>query len=176
MRVQPASETIMGQRHLEQDVEHIVPALVHALGDQLLALVLYGSMARGEAKEGSDIDLYVIVEDRAPLPEHPIDRAQWLYDRLPPGSRGDVSLHTDTRSEFESGFPSLYLDLGLDGRILWEREGYATAKLARIRELIDAAGLFRVRLSPTSFFWDWKRPPVPGRWRVDWTGVYGLPR
>jgi len=53
-----------------------------------------------------------------------------------------------TPEEFEAQFPSLYLDFGLDGIVLYEREGYMQRKLARICEIIQEAGLFRERLSP----------------------------
>lgn len=150
-----------------------VTALADALGDNLWAVILYGSVARGEAGPESDVDLYLIFEE---LPDHPLDRDVWFRQQRPEGWPPGASARLVARAEFEQGFPSLYLDLGLDGQVLWERAGYATTQLDRIRELIEEAGLYRMRLSPGNFYWTWKRPPAPGRWRIDWTGVYGVPR
>ncbi len=52
------------------DLSVILPELKRALrehyGDRLVKLILYGSHARGEATEDSDIDVMVVVKDLAP--------------------------------------------------------------------------------------------------------------
>jgi hypothetical protein len=79
-----------------------------------------------------------------------------------------------TPSEFESQFPSLYLDIGLDGVILHEREDYATGKLSRIREIIGQAGLLRERPNG-EMKWVWETPPTR-HWEITWEGFRELPR
>lgn len=37
------------------------------LGDSLRELILYGSVARGEEDEGSDVDVFAVVEDESDL-------------------------------------------------------------------------------------------------------------
>src|SRR5579884_1336015 len=96
------------------DLEHEVPrkaveALRAGLGERLVAVVLFGSRARGDHRPESDWDLLVIAEG---LPEHPWDR-RMLLNRLLFGCRGSVSLIARTRQEFESHVPSLYLDIAL---------------------------------------------------------------
>ena len=46
----------------------VVRTLVEAFADRLMAVVLFGSQARGEARPGSDHDLLVVIEN---LPADP---------------------------------------------------------------------------------------------------------
>ena len=138
-------------------------ALWQALGDRLIAVVLFGSRARGEATEYSDWDLLVIAEE---LPEKPLDRHLLLRQWLPATSDGSVSLQAKTPREFESGVPSLYLDIALDGQVLYDPQGYATVRLARLRRLMQRQGLYRER-RPAGDLWRWCRPP-PRPWRLTW--------
>jgi predicted nucleotidyltransferase len=43
-------------------VEEIVSAFCQVFKDELVALVLYGSYARGEQKKSSDIDLLIVLK------------------------------------------------------------------------------------------------------------------
>ncbi len=59
-------------------LEKVVPILRRELGDNLVKLLLYGSVARGEATEESDVDLAAVV--REPLSWQQEDRlGQKLY-------------------------------------------------------------------------------------------------
>lgn len=143
----------------------VTNALREHLAENLIALVVFGSYARGEATEASDCDLYVIAEK---LPKHPPDRS-WFV-RAPLVRRFDraISVIADTPKEFESGFPSLYLDLALDGILLYDTDDYLKNKLARIQELTSTAGLHRIRFDG-EMAWQWERPPR-GYWALDWEG------
>ncbi|MEN3002202.1 MAG: nucleotidyltransferase domain-containing protein [Armatimonadota bacterium] len=60
-------------RVLKPIVRELRQALKQLYGDRLHALVLYGSWARGEAHEDSDIDLMVVLEGTV-IPGQEIDR------------------------------------------------------------------------------------------------------
>ncbi|MGH7332804.1 MAG: hypothetical protein ACREKS_08685 [Candidatus Rokuibacteriota bacterium] len=98
-------------------------------------------------------------------------RRLFLRSLAPASLRGKLSLIAKTRDEFEAGFPSYYLDLGLDGIVLYDRERYMGGKIARIRGLIELAGLTRRRIDH-GVVWRWREPPA-GHWRIDWSGVHG---
>ncbi len=153
-----------------QRAEPAIDAFKAKLGEGLIAVVLYGSHARGEGGRTSDWDLFMIVEG---LPENPFDRQLALRALLPPEVAG-VSPVAKTKREFETTFPPLYLDLAVDGIVLYDPEGYMHGKLQEIRALITAAGLRRVRRG-NALIWKWRRAPE-GRWRIGWSGVYGLDR
>jgi hypothetical protein len=145
--------------------EKMVVALREALGEKLIAIALYGSWARGDAGRGSDVDLLVIARN---LPDHWWDRRQFLHRIV-----SDISSRTDfaaySPEGFEGQFPALYLDFGLDAKMLYDPTGYLTQRLQRIREIIEEAGLYRERKGK-DLYWCWKNPPKPGRWSVTWEG------
>ncbi len=124
---------------------------------------------RGDTCEDSDFDTVLVVDD---FPAKFSTRIQYLGSLLPLERLGPISLIAKTQAEFEGDFPSSYLDIALDGIILYDREGYMQQKLARIRELIQAAGLSR-RRTEYGFCWEWQKPPR-GHWRIDWSGVHGV--
>jgi uncharacterized protein len=105
-------------------LNQLIAALREALGDSLIAVVLYGSRAKGEAHVQSDWDLLLIAEN---LPEKPLARHFFLKRALPAAYRGAVSLVAKTPVEFESRVPPLFLDIALDGIILYDPKGYAAA-------------------------------------------------
>lgn len=153
----------------DPDLRDVVEALRRDLGEALCGLVLFGSAARGEARERSDWDLLLVAEE---LPARCMERHRFLRSLLPPARRGRASSIAKSPTEFEAGFPSYYLDVALDGVILLDRQGYMAEKLKRIREVIREAGLRRRRVKP-GFVWEWEQPPA-GAWRIDWTGAHGL--
>lgn len=158
------------QQTLERrDLKTLVAAFERGLHGTLWGLVFFGSAARGEAGETSDLDILVVADD---LSVKFTRRMQLLRGMLPGEMRGKVSLIAKTRAEFEAGFPSYYLDIALDGIILFDRDDYMKKKLERVRSLMQTAGLTR-RRTDYGFFWQWKKPPT-GHWRIDWSGVYGL--
>lgn len=143
-------------------------ALRQALGDRLIAVVLFGSQARGEATECSDWDLLIIAEE---LPDKPLDRHLLMRRWLPATSGGRVSLQAKTPAEFESRVPSLYLDIARDGQVLYDPQGYATTRLAQLRRLMQRHGLYRER-RPAGDLWRWRWPP-PRPWHLTWESEDG---
>ncbi|RMF94241.1 MAG: nucleotidyltransferase domain-containing protein [Nitrospinota bacterium] len=150
-----------------QSLRSLVDALRHGLQENLWGVVLFGSATRGEAGAESDLDLLLVADG---LPEKFTIRMQYLRQMVPGEMRSMVSFIAKTRAEFEGSFPSYYLDIGVDGIILYDREGYMRQKLIRIQELIRLAGLHRRRFDH-GFIWEWGKPPT-GPWRIDWSGVY----
>lgn len=141
----------------------IVPALQAALGDRLWAIVLFGSRARGDHHPASDWDLFVIAEG---LPEPVLERYRALKGALPPGVRGATAILATSPEAFEARVSDVYLDIALDGQILYDPSRYLARKLAELRRIIDKAGLYRER-TPAGDIWNWRVPP-PTRWSIDW--------
>ena len=142
----------------------IVSAYRGYLGDRLVSLALFGSRARGDAQESSDYDLFIVARD---LPAKLWDRQLFLRKPLKP-FKESFSVIAKSPEEFEAALPSLYLDLAVDGIILFDRDDYIAAKFRRIRELIAQAGLRRERIDG-ELMWLWDRPVRPG-WELEWEG------
>ena len=150
--------------HPELEIaDQAVTALRGRLGKRLIAVVLFGSRALGRASTASDWDMLVIAEK---LPEKAFQRHVFLRRFLPPGCSEAVSLLARTPEEFESHLPSLYLDIAVDGQILYDSSGYAAKKLAELRDLIDRMGLYREQTEGGDI-WRWRSEPT-GAWALDW--------
>jgi predicted nucleotidyltransferase len=155
---------MMRKSHVKQRIaEQVVAALRTALGDCLVAVILFGSRARREASAESDWDLLVIAEG---LPEKPFERHLFLKRLLPPNCRGAVSLLAKTPEEFKAHLASLYLDIALDGQILYDPQGYAAEKMFSLRRLIEKMGLYRERTAAGDM-WRWRQEPS-GPWALTW--------
>lgn len=153
----------------KQILEQSVEALRKALGNRLVAVVLFGSRAREDARPDSDWDLLVIAKG---LIEDPPERGRFLRQVLPSGCRGAIALLARTPEEFEGHLASLYLDIALDGRIVHDPTGYVAERLATLRRLIKKAGLYRER-TRAGDVWRWKEPPH-GDWIMSWEKIGSL--
>jgi predicted nucleotidyltransferase len=153
----------MNEAQMQAQLAKVVSALKQGLGNSLIAVVLFGSRARGAADEASDWDLLVIAHK---LPDKTLERHLWLKSVLPVEWRGRVSVLAKTQQEFEARLPSLYLDIALDGIILCDADEYVTERLARLRRLIQKQGLRR-ESAERDLIWRWQK--FPGfNWSLDW--------
>jgi hypothetical protein len=152
---------------LQGTLDEATKALMELLDDDLIAVVLYGSWARGEARPGSDVDLLVIAQN---LPEHRFDRSRFLHQVVVGRCPLPVSILAKEPAQLESHFASLYLDIALDGIVLYDTEDYIAPKLDRIRQIIEEAGLYRTRREGELMWW-FKRQPAR-HWAIEWEGFH----
>ena len=151
------------QAEASASLPDVVAALKGGLGDKLTAVVLFGSRARGDANEDSDWDLLLIARD---LPERVLRRHLWLKGMLPVVWRGQATILAKTPAEFDASLPSLYLDIALDGILLYDTDRFLASRLARLRRLIETRGLRR-EASQRDLVWRWDR--FPGfDWSLEW--------
>ena len=151
---------------MDSRLNSFVARLQVAFAGELWGAVLFGSRARGDAGPSSDYDLFLIIDS---LPQRPLERQESIVQKT--GGTHGFNIIARTRAEVESVFPSLYLDIGQDGVVLLDRDGYTAAKLELIRKFTKQAGLTRERLA-RGFDWCWRRKP--GRdWHIGWDGVRG---
>jgi hypothetical protein len=88
---------------------------------------------------------------------------------LPAAERGWISLLAKTPQEFEASLPALYLDIALDGIVLFDPDHYIADKLVILRHLIGEKGLRRERAGQ-DLVWRWREFPGFG-WAVEWEGA-----
>jgi predicted nucleotidyltransferase len=146
----------------------LIESLRAGFGERLVSVVLFGSHARGEAKPESDFDIFLVVRG---LPDSPLDRIGEVRRPLAGRFREPIGFIAKTPEEVLAGLPSLYLDLALDGRALYDT-GFFRERQAILRRLIEEAGLRRV-VRDGEYHWEWETPPRRG-WRLDWDGYRAL--
>jgi uncharacterized protein len=143
-------------------------ALTESLGGSLFAVVLFGSVARGEATPHSDIDLFVVASGlpsgrfaRTGLLDEADARIQSGLDALrQQGVFSDVSPILKTPEE-ASGITPLYLDMVEDAVILFEQDGFFSAIQDRVRRSLNRLGSRRRVLGRTRY-WELKPDYTPG--------------
>jgi uncharacterized protein len=147
----------------DNQLEPVVLALQHHIGPDLIAVVLFGSRARGDSYSESDWDLLVIA---GPLPDNTLQRHFYLKRMLPPAWAAQVSVLAKTPAELEAYLTGLILDVALDGVVLYDTDKYMTDRLAYLRRLISEKGLYREQVG-RDLIWKWQK--FPGRdWSIEW--------
>ena len=153
---------------LRDAAETYARLLEDELRDNLVSVILFGSVARGEATPNSDIDLLVVCEAlpagrfaRLGLIAGVDRRFEVELERLrASGIDTRVIPLLKTREESKRVVP-LYLDMVEDARFLMDREGFFAGVLDRLRNRLAALGAERRRLGRTRY-WILKRDFHPG--------------
>ncbi|NJE09766.1 nucleotidyltransferase domain-containing protein [Thermococcus sp. MAR1] len=70
---------VIQRDELEKILREVKEKLEEILGDDLVEVILFGSYARGEAREDSDVDVLVVVRRKLTLKEH--DKLTEVTDR-----------------------------------------------------------------------------------------------
>ena len=154
------------------DVKPLTDALLTEvraeIGDRLTAVVLYCSVARGEAHRWSDIDLFVVhCGDRETVSEAFLHAKLRLRDQPLAGELTERGVPTVPvavyRSEEELvDTPWLMLDMTHHGILLFDPRGVLGRKLARLRARLEELGSRRIELDDGSWYWDLKPDLRPG--------------
>jgi predicted nucleotidyltransferase len=113
----------------------VVGALVNAFEPPPLGVVLFGSVARGEHTESSDMDLLVVLADG-------VRPTRALYRDLErevdlAGLRPAPSLHLVSLPPRADDGGSLWCEVALDGVVLWEQGTQISSRLREVRQHIS---------------------------------------
>lgn len=157
---------VAGPFNLRQKVyEPLLQATLTKLFEQyqnrLTSVLLYGSVARGEADQSADLDLLVVIRD---LPTSFSERAEQMANivrELRPlklglwrekGVFANLDLLPLSPSEAEVLRP-LYLDFLVDAVLLYDKEDFMKRVLARLRARLEALKARRVTLPSGKWYW-----------------------
>ncbi len=126
--------------------------------DDLISLVLFGSVARGTARKESDIDMLIILKD-APAS---------YYDRLKPVIDIELELRNDIEGMppvFSSIILSLdeakqnrniFLDMIDDSIILYDTNNFFKNRLSELKNRLVQLGSKKVTLDDDTWYWNLK--------------------
>jgi hypothetical protein len=138
------------------------------LGERLVSVALFGSVARGTVDARSDIDLFVVVRD---LPKGAFRRrevAEATREAMLPelNPLWEAGIYADfvevlrTPEEAER-FHLLYLDMADEALLLYDRDGFMEERLERVRARMEELGTTRRRIGNVTY-WDLKPDLKPG--------------
>jgi predicted nucleotidyltransferase len=128
------------------------------LGNRLVSIVLFGSVARRQAQQTSDIDLVLVAQD---LPRALVDRRRIFLESWERVRRARAlpyvpwNLVAKSPTEARTRSP-LYLDIVEEGILILDRNGFFEAVLAGMRARMRELGSRRVFLPDGTWYWDLK--------------------
>jgi predicted nucleotidyltransferase len=161
-----------GLEHLKEPYRSLVARLLHGLlkvfNDRLVSVVVFGSVARGDARRDSDIDLIIVVEElpksrfkRLELFEKAEEDAERLLEEFRgKGFNTDFSPILLTVEEARKHRP-IYLDVLVDGVIIYDRNRFMESVLREVAEKLRALGAARIRVGKR-WYWVLKKDYKPG--------------
>lgn len=127
----------------------IVTRAAEQFGPDLLGVLAYGSWARGEVTDDSDVDVMIVVDPAVPIVRGLYRR----WDEDPPTWEGrTVEVHVVHPPPEEAPPTALWAEAALDGIVLFERGYDLSRTLTRIRHAI-ARGAVRRRRVHGSPYW-----------------------
>ena len=141
-------------------IERLLNELLKVFRDDLVSVVVYGSVARGTARKDSDIDVLIVVEE---LPRSRFERLSMYMkaeENLDPlfnellnrGYAVTISPILKTKREAERISP-LYLDMVEDAIIVYDKNGFFEEILKRLRGKLRELGAERVWIGKK---WYWR--------------------
>jgi hypothetical protein len=147
--------------------ERVVAEYRAALGDDLVAVALFGSVARGQARADSDLDLYVVTrtpiigDARLHRTWRAVDESPEYQALLGAGYHPTPSRVSHTVAEL-ARHPWILLDIAHHGVVLYDPQGVLERELGAVRRRMAELGSRRVELADGSWYWDLKPDWRPG--------------
>ena len=131
--------------------------------DDLVSVVLFGSVARGDNRNDSDVDLLVVIKD---LPKDSILKRIRIFeskveDKLEIEKYWKIGYYISlspilkTPEEAEK-FSPLYLDMVYDAVILYDKDNFFANVLKRLKEKLDELGAERIWIGK-KWYWVLKK-------------------
>ncbi|ACP34887.1 DNA polymerase beta domain protein region [Sulfolobus islandicus L.S.2.15] len=141
-------------------LEKLTKLLQEEFQDKLISVVLYGSVARGDNRKDSDIDLLLVIKD---LPKTITERII-LFDKVERKLDDDIMRLMDEgyyvtfspilkTPEEAMRFSPIYMDMTEDAIILYDRNGFFRKVLEKTKKRLKELGFERVWLSKKSWYW-----------------------
>lgn len=107
---------------LRDELDHFVHVISSTMNPE--RIIVFGSLAKGEVHEWSDLDLVLIVESDLPF----LQRRRAILERASPRVSMDLFVYTpDEWQEVMRTRPFLCEEIACKGKVIYERPGAAVA-------------------------------------------------
>ncbi len=154
----------MSHKEYMNYVSLIVKSLKRVLKKNLISIVLFGSVARGEAGEGSDIDLMVVAREFKPFESrfdifNEIDkelRSSREYRVLREKQLGRLISPVPLKLEEIKKNPPILLDIVTDGIILYDTDNFMREWITNLKTKLEEKGVKKIFISEGKWYWDLK--------------------
>ena len=141
-------------------LEKLTKLLQEEFQDKLISVVLYGSVARGDNRKDSDIDLLLVIKD---LPKTITERVI-LFDKVERKLDDYIMRLMDDgyyitltpvlkTPEEAMRFSPIYMDMTEDAIILYDKNGFFRKVLEKTKKRLKELGFERVWLSKKVWYW-----------------------
>ncbi|KPV64823.1 MAG: Nucleotidyltransferase domain protein [Candidatus Bathyarchaeota archaeon BA1] len=138
-------------------VKEAVNRLIEGLGDRVVAVALFGSLARSESSERSDIDLLVVVRGM----RRGMERRFTIYDIVHKMVRRDVTIiDVDEEELFKEDIevPPLLINIAWDALVLHDPSGRLSQLFERVRTIVNKLNLDRYKTQDGKYGWKSSKP------------------
>lgn len=150
-------------------LDRLLQLMHEQMGERLLAVCLYGSLARGQGQRGSDVDLFIVVQGDQKEAENLWTAAHRALYETPEyeaftqqGIWPDLSPFIVTQEFLTGETPWLLLEVQDHGLILYDPQGVLARKLEAVRQRMRELGTKKVMMPDGSWYWDIKPDWRPG--------------
>lgn len=164
-------DKIVNYRKYQDVLARFLQLLQAEYSDELVSLVLYGSVARGEADKQSDVDLIIVLENP---PDEYYKRSERVIGVLKELEK-DKEFQSLKKNDYAVYFKPiifsrkeaeesryLFLDVVEDGIILYDRGNFFKDRLRSLGKRLKDLGAKRIFLKDGSWYWVLKPDLRPG--------------
>ena len=138
-------------------VKKLLEALKRRLGDHLISLLIFGSTAREDFKEESDIDILLIVKDKREAEREYLKAKLKIEGISPPFFSSIIATERELRED-----PYILLDIIEDHIMIYDPYNTAQRMLSLLKERLEDLGAKRVWLDEKRWYWNIKPDWRPG--------------
>ena len=125
---------------VDEPTFEVVQRATQQFGDQLMGILAFGSWARGELTEESDVDLLVVVDAAVPI----VRSLYRMWDEAPVSWEArPVEVHIVHPPDAREPPSGLWAEAALEGLLLYERGQDLSRRLVEVRKRIAAGDVSR---------------------------------
>ncbi|MEM2843151.1 MAG: nucleotidyltransferase domain-containing protein [Candidatus Bathyarchaeia archaeon] len=149
--------------HFAPVIKKYCELLSKILGDRLISVMLFGSIARGDWNKNSDIDILVVAEGWNDKPawerikelrkaKEELEESLEYLEAVKAGY-WPIIQNYELSIEEAKKFNKIYLDAIIDGIILYDKNNFLTQQLQSLRRKLEEMGSIRVTFSNRKSYW-----------------------